>query len=84
MADRQIGKYKARLDGQEYTQTHGIGYVDTFYPIEKMNIVQVVLGLAAHFRCELHLLDVKNVILEGALEEVHMEIPLGFDTQWKK
>jgi len=41
--DESVDKYKVRLVGNGYNQTYGIDYEETFSPIAKMNIVQVVL-----------------------------------------
>ena len=44
-----------------------------------MNIVRIILSLAAHFGWEMHQFDVKNAFLHGSLEEeVYMEIPPGY------
>ena len=45
----------------------------------KMNIVRIIISLAAHFGWEMHQFDVKNAFLHGSLEEeVYMEIPPGY------
>jgi len=64
-ANGSINKYKARLVANEYTQTYGIDYEETFSPIGKTNTVQVLLAIAAHFGWELHQLDGKNAFLHG-------------------
>ncbi|RDY07705.1 hypothetical protein CR513_08152, partial [Mucuna pruriens] len=71
-------KMKA-LVAKGYTQTCGIDYEETFALVAKMNIVKVILSLAAHFGWNLQQFDVKNDFLHGDLEEeVYMEIPPGF------
>ncbi|RVW67994.1 Retrovirus-related Pol polyprotein from transposon RE1 [Vitis vinifera] len=60
----------------------GIDYEETFAPIAKLNIVRVLLSLAANLDWPLHQIDVKNAFLNGDLaKEVYMEIPPGFETQ---
>lgn len=43
-----------------------------------LNIVRVLLSLAANLDWPLHQLDIENVFLNGKLEDVFMIMPLGF------
>lgn len=53
--------------------------------MEKMNIVRVLLSLAANFDWYLHQFNVKNVFLHGALEEeAYTEPPPGFDESFRR
>jgi Reverse transcriptase (RNA-dependent DNA polymerase) len=76
----RVERYKARLVAKEYSQIYGIDYDKIFTPVTKMSIVMTLISLAANEGWKLHQLDVKNVFLHGdLLEEVYIEIPLGFD-----
>ena len=69
----------------ECTLTHGIDYDETFALIAKMTKVRVVLAVVAARGWHLHHMNVKNMFLQGDLEEqVYMIQPLGFQTEMTK
>ena len=77
-------RLKARLVAIEYSQAYGLNYVNTFSPTAKMTSVRVLVSWAVTYHWPLNQLDIKNVFLNGILdEEVYMEQPPGFVTQWK-
>ncbi|GAA0145524.1 transmembrane signal receptor [Lithospermum erythrorhizon] len=79
-ADGTKERYKAHLVVKGFTQTYGIDYTETFAPAAKLNIVRVLLSLAANLDWSLYQLNIKNAFLNGDLdEEVYMTIPPGFD-----
>lgn len=62
-----------------YTQTYGVDYQEIFSPVAKLNIVRVLLSLAANLDWPLHQFDIKNVFLHSDLEEeVYVDIPLDY------
>ncbi|RVW39419.1 Retrovirus-related Pol polyprotein from transposon RE2 [Vitis vinifera] len=62
-----------------FTQTYDIDYTETFAPVAKLNTIRVILSLAANLDWSLHQFDIKNVFLNGELEEeVFMTLALGF------
>ncbi|CAL8109306.1 unnamed protein product [Prunus armeniaca] len=79
--DGSIERYTARLVAKRYTHTYGVDYEETFAPVAKLNIVRVLLSLAANLDWPLHQFDVKNVFLHGELtREVYMDIPPRYNT----
>jgi Reverse transcriptase (RNA-dependent DNA polymerase) len=80
--DGTIEKYKARLVDKGYTQTYGIDYHDTFAPIAKMNTIRILLSVAVNNNQTLYQMDVKNVFLQGTLdEEIYMNLPSGYKSE---
>ena len=79
-SDGNIERYTAKLVAKGFTQTFGIHYQETFVPVVKINSIRVLLSSAVNLNWSLNQLDVKNVFLNGDLEEeVFMSLPLGFE-----
>ncbi|KAJ7982285.1 Retrovirus-related Pol polyprotein from transposon TNT 1-94 [Quillaja saponaria] len=67
---------------QEFTQTYGVDYQETFALVAKMNSIRVLISCAVNLGWDLQQLDVNNAFLHGDfIEEVYMEIPPGFSCQ---
>jgi Reverse transcriptase (RNA-dependent DNA polymerase) len=78
-ADGIVKRYKARLIAKWFTQEEGFDYLDTFSPVIKPTIVQIVLSIAVAHNWPLHQLNINNAFLHGDLKEIiFMDQPPGF------
>ena len=78
-AVKSDGCKKARFVAKGFTQVFGIDYENTFSPVARFEILQLLLSLAALHNWELEALDVKTAFLFGELdEEIYMKQPEGF------
>ncbi|GJR08976.1 zinc finger, CCHC-type containing protein [Tanacetum coccineum] len=81
-AKGEIIKYKARLVAKGYVQEQGIDFDEVFAPVTRIEIVRLILALAAYHGWQVHHLDVKSAFLHGDLkEEVYVKQPKGFIQQ---
>ena len=72
-------KHKARLVVRGFVQQEGIEYDDAFAPVMRMELVRVLLMLAAQEGWQVHHMDVKSAFLNGDLkEEVYVRQPPGY------
>ena len=67
--DGDVEKYKVRLVAQGFSQQPSINYNDTFAPVAKLDMVRMVLAIAAHNKSCVHQMDVMSSFLNGYLEE---------------
>lgn len=68
-ADGSIERFKSRLVTNEYMQSYDIDYQETFDVVARLNTIRVLLPIVANLDWPLYQLDVKNVFLNGDLEE---------------
>lgn len=64
-----IEKFKEKLVAKGYEQRHGINYTEVFAPVVRLDIIRIILAMAAQFSWEVFQLDVKNAFLHGELKE---------------
>lgn len=75
-SDRSLDRYKAWLVALGNRQEYGVDYEETFAPIAKMTIVQLVLAIAASQGWSLRQMHVKNAFLHRDFkEEISMTPP---------
>ena len=67
--DGDVEIYKARLVSQGFNQQPGIDSNETFTPIARLDIVSLVLAIAAHNKWYVHPMDVMFAFFNGSLEE---------------
>jgi hypothetical protein len=74
-----VGRFKARLVIKGFLQRHGIDYNEIFAPVLRMEVLRLLLTIAAMLDFEIRQMDVKTAFLKGFLdEEIYMEQPEGF------
>lgn len=77
--DGSIDRFKARLVIKGFLQQHGIDYDEIFSPVIRMEVLRLLLTIAALLNFEVHQMDVKTAFLHGVLDvEIYMEQPEGF------
>ena len=65
----KVEKYKAVLIAKGFLQKLGLEYQEAFSPVARLEIVRLVIALAAYKTWQLHQMDVKLAFLNGPLNE---------------
>jgi hypothetical protein len=74
---------KARLVAQGYTQVKGLDFGETYAPIARLEEIRILLASACAHNIKLYQMDVKSAFLNGYINEVYVEQPLGFEDDKK-
>ena len=78
--DGNITKNKARLVAKGYIQEEGINYNETYAPVARLEVIQLLLAYASLMKFKLYQMDVKSAFLNGFIkEDVYVEQPPGFE-----
>ena len=64
-----VEKYKAHLVTKGFTQKQNIDYFDTFAPVIRISLIQILFAFASIYKLIVHQMDVKTTFLNGDLEE---------------
>jgi len=65
----EIDIYKARLVAKGFEQRKGYDYEEIFSPVARMEIVRLIISLAAQRQWKIHQMDVKSTFLNDPLDE---------------
>jgi hypothetical protein len=69
-----VSKHKARLVVKVYAQRYSIDYDKVFAPVAQLDLVRLLITLAAHEGWEVHHMDIISAFLNSDLqEEVYVE-----------
>jgi hypothetical protein len=70
---------KSRLVAQGYTQVEGLDFGETFAPVARLEVIQILLAYACAHNIKLYQMDVNSAFLNGKISElVYVEQPPGF------
>ncbi|OWY92968.1 Gag-pol Polyprotein, partial [Phytophthora megakarya] len=75
----EIDRTKARLSIKGFLQQYGVDYNEIYAPVIRMEVLRLLLTIAALLDFEIHQMDVKTAFLNGTLDdEIYMKQPEGF------
>lgn len=76
-----IDRHKARLAIKGYRQKYGIGYLETYSPVVRIESVRLILFLALLLGLDARQIDFITAFLSGVLSgvKIYMEQPEGYD-----
>lgn len=59
-ANRKVERDKARPVAKGYKQKYGVNYEEVFAPVARLEIIRLLVALAAQNRWPIHQMDVKS------------------------
>ncbi|POM64435.1 LOW QUALITY PROTEIN: Polyprotein [Phytophthora palmivora] len=78
-ATGRVVRFKARLVVKGFQPNYGIDYTEIFSPVVRMEVLRLLLTLAAILDYDIEQMDVKIAFLNGSLDvAIFMEQPEGF------
>ncbi|KAL4564403.1 hypothetical protein LXL04_028467 [Taraxacum kok-saghyz] len=81
----EVDRYKARLVVKGYEQKYRHDYKEVFAPVIRLEVVRLILALAAQNSWTVHQMDVNSAFLNGHLEEdVYIDQPKGYERKGRK
>jgi hypothetical protein len=73
-----VTRNKARLVVKGYAQVAGLDFEETFAPIARLELINILLAYVAHHSFKFFQMDMKSAFLNGPIkEEVYVEQPLA-------
>jgi len=74
--DGSLGRRKARIVAQGFSQRPGIDFSETFSPVVRLSSIRLLTAIAVQSGMHIHQLDITTAYLNGKLEkETYMEVP---------
>ena len=68
---------------QGYTQIEGLDFGETYALVARLEAIRIFLAYACAHNIKLYQMDVKSAFLNGYINEVYVEQPLGFENDKK-
>jgi hypothetical protein len=79
-----VVRNKAKLVTQCYTQAEGLDFGETYAPVVRLEAIRILLAYTCAHNIKLYQMDMKNVFLNGYINElVYVEQPPCFEDEKK-
>ena len=79
--DRTV-RAKSRIVAQDFTQTFGVDYNETYAPVNRLASLRTICAIAVQNDWPIHQIDVYNPYVNADLEEpIYMQQPPGYIQQ---
>jgi hypothetical protein len=76
----EVVRNKARLVTQGFSQVESLNFGEIFAPVARLETIRILLAFAASKGLKLYQIDVKNIFLNGVIqEEVFVREPPSFE-----